>query len=97
MDEKRKRIIEGLPALVEQQLIKQIQDIYEDVTTSASDKRAEREKYTVLYVKKWAKDLSLPEEKIRTIVDIVINRTRWIKEIEELDEEIEEDEQDDAR
>ena len=92
MEEKRRQIIEGLPALVEQQLLKQIQDIYEDITTTASEKRAEREKCTVLYVKKWAKDLLLPEEKIRTIVDIVINRTPWIKEIEELDEEEPEEE-----
>ena len=88
MNNERNRA-EGIPTLVENELLKQIQDVYEDVTTTAKTKKAEREKYTKQFVEKYARQLSLPEDKVRSIVDIVISRAKWIREIEELDEEVE--------
>ena len=75
----------------ENELLGQIKDAYEDVTTTAIIKREEREKYTNLFVEKYAEKYGLPKERVRCIVDIVIARTPWIKEIEDLEEELEED------
>ena len=75
----------------ENELLSQIKDAYEDVTTKASIKRDQREKYTNLFVEKYAEKYGLPKERVRCIVDIVVARTPWIKEIEDLEEELEEE------
>ena len=87
-DDERTRA-NGILTLVENELLKQIQEIYDDVTTTSQAKKTEREKYTEQFVRKYAKELELPIDKVKSIVDLMIAKTRWIKEIEELDEEIE--------
>lgn len=91
MKENERIRAEEIPVLVEDQLLKQIKDLYEDVITTTKTKREGREKITRQFVVKCAKELSLPEDKVRSIVDLVIERTKWIKEIEELDEEVEDE------
>ena len=75
--------------LTEKELLSEIKDAYEEVDTTSKVKKAEREKYTNLFVEKYAQMYSVPKERVRSIVDIVIARTRWIREIEELEEELE--------
>jgi len=82
---------QGIPTLVENELLVQIKVLYEDVTTNSKTKKTERERLTKQFVKECSKMLSLPEDKVRSIVDIVIANTKWIKEIEEIDEEIEDE------
>ena len=77
----------GITILVENELLKQIQNVYDDATTTLQFKKAERKKYVEQFVSKYAKKLELPEDKVKSIVDFMIAKTRWIKEIEELDEE----------
>ena len=48
----------------ENELLAQIKDAYEDVTTTASVKREEREKYTNLFVEKYAEQYGLPKERV---------------------------------
>lgn len=82
---------EAIPLLVENELLEQIRTVYEDINTTSNKKRMEREKYTKKFVKKYAEQLALSEDEVRSIADIVISRIKWIKEIEELDEGIEEE------
>ena len=81
---------EAIPLLVENELLEQIRVVYEDINTTSNEKRIEREKYTGKFVEKYSEQLSVSKDEVRSIVDIVIARVRWIKEIEELDEEVEE-------
>ena len=87
-DDERTRA-NGILTLVENELLKQIREVYDDVTTTAQAKKTEREIYTEQFIRECAKKLELPEDKVRSIVELMIAKTRWIKEIEELDEEIE--------
>ena len=77
--------------LAENILLEQIREIYEDVSTTSGIKREKRENVTERFVEMQENKLGRPKEKIRQIVDKVIERTRWIKEIEELDEELDEE------
>ena len=88
-DDERTRA-NGIPTLVENELLKQIQEVYDDITTTAQAKKTERAMFTEQFIRKYAKQLELPENKVRSIVELMIARTKWIKEIEELDEEMEE-------
>ena len=80
----------AIATLVEKELIRQIKDIYEDVTTTSKIKREKREKCTKSFVELYSKELLLAKDRIGNIVDMVVAQEKWIKEIEELDEEIEE-------
>ena len=72
--------------LAELQLLEQIRRVYEDVETTAAFKRREREKLTQEFIETCMKTLSLSQDEIRSAVDEVIKRAKWIEEIEELDE-----------
>ena len=53
-------------------------------------KKAEREYCTRRFVGLHSKELLMAKDRIGSIVDGVIKKAKWIEEIEELDEEIEE-------
>ena len=72
--------------LAESQLLEQIRNVYEDVETTAAFKRREREKLTKEFIETCMKTLSLSQDEIRSTVNEVIKRAKWIEEIEELDE-----------
>ena len=81
----------AITALVEGKLLLRIRDIYEDLTMTSQNKKEERKKYTENFIEMLAEELSMPESRIRRIVEDVILKAKWIKEIEELDEEIEDE------
>ena len=78
--------------LVENLLLKQIREIYEDVNTTSKEKKSEREKVTKQFVDRCSEELLLTKEDVIEAIDVVISRTKWIEEIEELDEELEDEE-----
>ena len=80
----------AIAVLIEKKLIEQIRDIYDDVTTTGNMKKIQREQCTREFVELYSKELSCAKERLGNIVDKVIARTKWIEEIEELDEELEE-------
>ena len=77
--------------LVENLLLKQIREIYEDVNTTSKEKRTEREKVTKQFVDRCSEELLLTKEEVIEAVDNVIEKAKWIKEIEELEEELEDE------
>ena len=81
----------AIALLTEKRLIEQIRVIYEDITTTSKTKREERLQATNKFVEMCAVELQIPEDRIRTIVDHVVAKAKWIEEIEELDEELEEE------
>ena len=84
--------------LVENTLLKQILEIYEDISTTSKIKREKRAKITEEFVEMLEKELNRPKGEIRQIVDNKIAKARWIEEIEELDEEeLDEEELDQER
>lgn len=84
-------IDKAIALLAEKELLGQIRVIYEDITTTSKAKKTEREKYTNKFIEKYAKELELSEDRIRKVVDDVISKAKWIKEIEELDEDLEDE------
>ena len=87
---KEKRISE-ISVLVENLLLKQIRCIYEDVNTTSKEKKEEREKITKQFVDQYLDDTLLTKEEVIEMIDNVIAKAKWIKEIEELDEEFEDE------
>ena len=89
---------EYIMLLVENTLLKQILEIYEDISTTSKIKREKRAKITEEFVEMLEKELNRPKGEIRQIVDNKIAKARWIEEIEELDEEeLDEEELDQER
>ena len=87
----QEEIDSAISALVENKLLEQIRVIYEDITTSSETKRKERAKATNKFVKICVEELLIPEDRIRNIINNVIEKAKWIEEIEELDEDFEEE------
>ena len=87
----QEEIDNAIATLAEKKLLEQIRNIYEDVTIASKTKRKERAQITESFVGMCANELQLPEDRIRNIVDKVIGKAKWIEEIEELDEELEEE------
>lgn len=72
-----------IAVIVENLLLKQIREIYEDVNTTSKEKRAERDKATKQFVDRCSKELLLSKEEVIGAVDNVIAKAKWIEEIEE--------------
>ena len=85
----QKEIDNAIAALTEKKLLEQIRLIYEDITTTSKTKREERARTTNKFVKMCKEELSIPEDRIRNIVDRILAKTKCIEEIEELDEDLE--------
>ena len=77
--------------LVENLLLNQIREIYEDVNTTSKEKKAEREKVTKEFVDRCLGELLLSKEDVLEAVDKVIAKAKWIEKIEELDEEFDDE------
>lgn len=80
----------AIASLAEKKLIEQIRIIYDDETTTSKLKRKERTQVTNKFIGMCVEELQLPEDRIRNIVDNIIAKAKWIEEIEELDEDLEE-------
>jgi len=65
-------------------LLKLIKDIYEE--PQISNKRARREQLTQEFIQESINRFGLPKEDIVKMVDEVIEKEKWIKEIEDEDE-----------
>ena len=87
----QEEIDNAIATLVEEKLIKEIREIYEDITTTGKMKKIQREQCTRKFVELHSKELSFAKDSLGRIVDRVISKTKWIEEIEELDEEFEEE------
>lgn len=87
MEDNKEKYISIISLLVENELLNQIQNIYFDDNKTLKIKRIEREACIKQFVEKYANKFYLSENIVRQIVDIIIKRTRWIKEIEEMCEE----------
>jgi len=87
----QEEIDNAIEVLVEKELIGQIREIYDDITTTGKMKKVEREQCTKKFVELYSKELLLAKDRIGSIVDRVIARAKWIEEIEELDDDFEEE------
>lgn len=87
MEDDKVNYISIISVLVENELLNQIQEIYFDDDKTLRIKKFEREECIKQFVKKYANKFYLSENIVRKIVDIVIKRTKWIKEIEDMSEE----------
>ena len=76
----------AIAALVEEKLLVLIRDIYEDVGSTSKEKKEQRTKCTEKFISMCEQELSISADRIKKIVDNVIAQTKWIEEIEELDE-----------
>lgn len=85
----QEEIDSAISILAEKKLIEQIRVIYEDITATSEVKRQERAEVTNRFVKMCKEELSIPEDRIRNIVDRILAKAKWIEEIEELDEDLE--------
>ena len=83
----QQEIDNAIASLVEKELIEQIREIYDDITTTGKMKKLQREQCTKKFVEMYSKELLMAKDRIGSIVDRVIAKAKWIEEIEELDEE----------
>ena len=76
-----------IASLVEKELLEQIREIYDDITTTGKIKKQQREECTKKFVELYSAELLMAKDRIGSIVDRVISKVKWINEIEELDED----------
>ena len=67
-------------------LIKLIKNIYEEPEIPLSEKRRQREELTRGFINECINRFNLPKEEIVKMVDNVLEQERWIKEIEDEEE-----------
>ena len=79
----------AIATLVEKELLNRVKSVYEDVTLTIALKKTERAQITKQFIEQLAKRLAVPEDKLKSIVENVMMRAKWIEEIEDIDEALE--------